>query len=219
MDIDYADRPDHYDHADKMIAWTRTTGSARNGSSRPTVFHRRRHTSGGTYIQGTKARRQDRHRRTTIMVSADTFGKIFNEGTEFQRGPGRRSMRCFKDGILPIGTIDSFCHVYAAVHPPGLHGACKWATRLYRRYAVHARWRVRPVPISPVGGCRPCSTTIQKVLSLPDDYAPCSCAHVLRPQWPVTIAWETTVAKSKANIHSCWAADAREDFHQVPHRA
>ncbi len=65
-----------------------------------------------------EAGRQDRHRRN-ITVVQDTFGKVFNEGTEFQRD-GSQFDRLFEDGdTYKIGDMQAF-----AMHTPGHTPAC-----------------------------------------------------------------------------------------------
>jgi glyoxylase-like metal-dependent hydrolase (beta-lactamase superfamily II) len=58
-----------------------------------------------------------------IQEVQDTFGKVFNEGTEFQRD-GSQFDKLFKDGDLyKIGSLECF-----AIHSPGphtcMHGTC-----------------------------------------------------------------------------------------------
>jgi hypothetical protein len=74
-----------------------------------------------------------------ITIVQDTFGKVFNEGTEFQRD-GSQFDRLFKDGDLHDRHHDRLCHAHARPHA-GLHDACGRRCGLCRRHAVHARWR------------------------------------------------------------------------------
>ena len=74
------------------------------------------HLSAAPYIQkalGGKIGIGDR-----IMVVQDVFGKIFNEGTEFQRD-GSQFDALFKDGdVYQVGNLNAFA-MYTPGHTPG----------------------------------------------------------------------------------------------------
>ena len=93
MDIDYFAGRITYDHADRMIAFVREHGLTLEWLIETHVHAD--HLSAAPYIQnalGGKIGIGDK-----IMVVQETFGKIFNEGTEFQRD-GSQFDALFKDG-------------------------------------------------------------------------------------------------------------------------
>jgi glyoxylase-like metal-dependent hydrolase (beta-lactamase superfamily II) len=93
MDIDYAAGRITYDGADKIIAFIKEKGLKLEWLIETHVHAD--HLSAAPYIQkhlGGKLGIGDR-----ITIVQETFGKIFNEGTEFQRD-GSQFDRLFKDG-------------------------------------------------------------------------------------------------------------------------
>ena len=93
MDIDMAAGRITYDHADAMIAHIEHAGLSLEWIIETHVHAD--HLSAAPYIQerlGGKIGIGEK-----IMVVQDVFGKIFNEGTEFQRD-GSQFDRLFKDG-------------------------------------------------------------------------------------------------------------------------
>ena len=75
------------------------------------------HLSAAPYIQGKLGGKLGIGENITVVQ--DTFGKIFNEGTEFQRD-GSQFDRLFKDGdTYTIGAMTAF-----AMHTPGHTPAC-----------------------------------------------------------------------------------------------
>ena len=93
LDFDYASGRVSYDSADKIIAFVRERGLTLEWLIETHVHAD--HLSAAPYIQaklGGKIGIGDQ-----IVVVQDTFGKIFNEGTEFQRD-GSQFDRLFADG-------------------------------------------------------------------------------------------------------------------------
>ena len=206
MDIDYAAGRITYDHADAIIDLIRRARAARSsGSSRrtctPTTCRPRPTSSsklGGKLGIGAK-----------ITVVQETFGKIFNEGTEFQRD-GSQFDRLFEDGdTYAIGGMTAFAHAHARPHA-GLHDACDRRRRLRRRHAVHARRRL--------GARRLPRRRRRHALRLDPEGARAaptrcgsSCATTTGPNGR-DIRWETTVGEEKAhNIH-VGKGTTREEF-------
>ncbi len=115
MDIDYAAGRITYDHADEIIDFVRKNGLKVEWLIETHVHAD--HLSAAPYIQqklGGKIGIGD-----NITVVQDTFGKVFNEGTEFQRD-GSQFDRLFDDGdTYTIGTMTAF-----AIHTPGHTPAC-----------------------------------------------------------------------------------------------
>lgn len=143
-----------------------------------------------------------------IMVVQDTFGKVFNEGTEFQRD-GSQFDALFKDGdTYMIGTMQAF-----AMYTPGHTPACM--VHVVGNAAFAGDTLFMPDGGSaradfPGGDAGVLYDSIQKVLSLPDEMRLYMC-HDYGPNGRA-IEWETTVAQQKAeNIH-VGGGKTREDF-------
>jgi len=134
-----------------------------------------------------------------ITVVQDTFGKVFNEGTEFQRD-GSQFDALFSDG-------DSF-HVGQmrgdVLFTPGHTPACL-------TYVIGDAAFVGDTLFMPDFGTARCDfpggssetlfKSIQKILTLPDDTR-IFVGHDYKAPGRDTYAWETTVAEQKAlNIH------------------
>ena len=115
MDIDYAAGRITYDHADELIRQIEAQGLKLEWIIETHVHAD--HLSAAPYIQQQLGGRIGIG--ANIMVVQDTFGKIFNEGTEFQRD-GSQFDRLFKDGdSYEIGSLKAF-----AMDTPGHTPAC-----------------------------------------------------------------------------------------------
>ena len=143
-----------------------------------------------------------------IMVIQETFGKIFNEGTEFQRD-GSRFDALFKDGdTYSIGNMQAF-----AMFTPGHTPACM--VHVMGNVAFAGDTLFMPDGGSaradfPGGDAGVLYDSIMSVLSLPDEMRLFMC-HDYGPNGR-TIAWETSVAEQKAsNIH-VGGDKTKEDF-------
>jgi len=204
MDIDYAAGRITYDSADEIIAFIQKHDLKLEWLIETHVHAD--HLSGAPYIQqklGGKIGIGDK-----ITVVQDTFGKVFNEGTEFQRD-GSQFDRLFVDGdTYQIGTMTVF-----AMYTPGHTPACM----------VHVAGNaafVGDTLFMPDGGSARADfpggdagvlfDSIQKVLALPDEIRLFMC-HDYGPNGR-EIRWETTVGDEKAhNIH-VGGGKTREDF-------
>ena len=194
MDFDYAAGRISYDHADRLIrqieqmgltvAWIiETHVHADHLSAAPYIQQK----LGGKIGIGAK-----------IMVVQDTFGKIFNEGTEFQRD-GSQFDALFEDGdTYMVGNMQAF-----AMATPGHTPACM--THVMGDAAFVGDTLFMPDGGSaradfPGGDAGTLYDSIQKVLALPDATRLFMC-HDYGPNGR-EIRWETTVAEEKAhNIH------------------
>jgi glyoxylase-like metal-dependent hydrolase (beta-lactamase superfamily II) len=115
MDIDYAAGRITYDHADELIAHVRGNGLTLEWLIETHVHAD--HLSAAPYIQRQLGGKIGIGRNITIVQ--DTFGKVFNEGTEFQRD-GSQFDRLFDDGDrYQVGSMTCF-----ALHTPGHTPAC-----------------------------------------------------------------------------------------------
>lgn len=143
-----------------------------------------------------------------IVAVQDVFGKIFNEGTEFQRD-GSQFDRLFQDGdTYELGSMKAF-----ALHTPGHTPACM--VHVIGNAAFVGDTLFMPDGGSaradfPGGDAGELFDSIQKVLSLPDEMRLFMC-HDYGPGGR-DIQWETTVAEERGrNIHVGGGAN-REDF-------
>jgi len=133
-----------------------------------------------------------------IMEVQDTFGKVFNEGTEFQRD-GSQFDALFEDGdTYKIGDMEAFT-MYTPGHTPAcmvhvIGDAAFVGDTLFMPDGGSARADF------PGGDAGVLYDSIQKVLALPDEMRLFMC-HDYGPNGR-NIQWETTVGEEKAhNIH------------------
>ena len=204
MDLDYAAGRITHASADRLIEEITTRGLTLDWIIETHVHAD--HLSAAPYIQqqlGGKIGVGEK-----IMLIQETFGKIFNEGTEFQRD-GSQFDALFKDGdTYLIGTMQAF-----AMDTPGHTPACMVHVAGNAAFAGDTLFM-------PDGGSARCDfpggdagalyDSIMKVLSLPDETRLFMC-HDYGPGGR-TIQWETTVAAQKAdNIH-VGGGKTRDDF-------
>ena len=144
-----------------------------------------------------------------ITVIQDTFGKVFNEGTEFQRD-GSQFDALFSDGdAFHIGQMRG-----NVMHTPGHTPACL-------TYVIGDAAFVGDTLFMPDFGTARCDfpggsaealyDSVQRILSLPDETR-IFVGHDYCAPGREDFAWETTVAEQKAqNVHIGKGA-ARDDF-------
>jgi glyoxylase-like metal-dependent hydrolase (beta-lactamase superfamily II) len=144
-----------------------------------------------------------------ITVVQDTFGKVFNEGTEFQRD-GSQFDALFEDGdSFHIGQMRA-----DVLHTPGHTPACL-------TYVIGDAAFVGDTLFMPDFGTARCDfpggsaedlyASIQKILTLPDETR-IFVGHDYKAPGRDEFAWETTVGEQKAlNVH-IGAGRPMEDF-------
>ncbi len=203
MDIDYAAGRITYTHADAMIAHVRDHGLTLEWLIETHVHAD--HLSAAPYIQNALGGQIGIGRAITVVQ--DTFGKVFNEGTEFQRD-GSQFDRLFDDGdTYTVGQMTC-----VALHTPGHTPACM--THLIGDAAFVGDTLFMPDGGSaradfPGGDAGQLYDSIQRVLALPHQTRLFMC-HDYGPGGR-DIAYETTVAEEKAhNIHI--TGKTREEF-------
>lgn len=204
MDIDYAAGRITYDHAEALISEIETQGLVLDWIIETHVHAD--HLSAAPYIQkklGGKIGVGEK-----IMLIQETFGKIFNEGTEFQRD-GSQFDALFKDGdTYMIGQMQAFA-MYTPGHTPAcmvhvIGDAAFAGDTLFMPDGGSARCDF------PGGSAEELYDSIQKVLSLPDETRLFMC-HDYGPNGR-SIQWETTVAEQKVNNIHVGGDKTREDF-------
>ena len=202
MDIDYAAGRITFDSADALIAEVKRRDLKLDWIIETHVHAD--HLSAAPYIQqklGGKIGVGDK-----ITVVQDTFGKVFNEGTAFQRD-GSQFDALFKDSYQ-IGGMLGFV-IATPGHTPAcmvhvIGDACFVGDTLFMPDGGSARADF------PGGDAGTLYDSIQKVLALPNDMRLFMC-HDYGPNGR-DIKWETTVAEEKAhNIH-VGGGKSREDF-------
>jgi glyoxylase-like metal-dependent hydrolase (beta-lactamase superfamily II) len=204
LDMDYAAGRITYDSADRLIDSIQTEGLSLEWIIETHVHAD--HLSAAPYIQDKLGGK--------IGVGAgikeiqNTFGKIFNEGTEFQRD-GSQFDALFEDGdTYTIGEMTVF-----AIATPGHTPACM--VHVIGDAAFAGDTLFMPDGGSaradfPGGDAGQLYDSIQTVLSLPDEMRLFIC-HDYGPGGRA-IAWETTIGQQRAdNIH-VGAGKSREDF-------
>jgi glyoxylase-like metal-dependent hydrolase (beta-lactamase superfamily II) len=194
MDIDYAAGRISYTSADRIIDHVRSHGLVVEWLIE-THAHAD-HLSAAPYIQGKLGGKLGIGENITIVQ--EVFGKVFNEGTEFQRD-GSQFDRLFKDGdTYTIGGMTVF-----AMHTPGHTPACM--THVVGDAAFVGDTLFMPDGGTaradfPGGDARVLYRSIKKVLALPPAMRLFMC-HDYAPNGR-EIRWETTVAEERAaNIH------------------
>ncbi len=143
-----------------------------------------------------------------IQEVQKTFGKVFNEGTEFERD-GSQFDALFQDGdTYSVGSLECF-----AIHTPGHTPACMVHVMGDAAFAGDTLFMPDGGSARadfPGGDAGQLYDSIERVLSLPDDLRLFVC-HDYGPGGRA-IAWETTVGEQKAqNIHIS-GDTSREDF-------
>ena len=165
------------------------------------------HLSAAPYIQGQLGGKIGIGALITDVQA--TFGKVFNEGTEFQRD-GSQFDRLFADGdSFHIGQMR--CDV---LHTPGHTPACM-------TYVIGDAAFVGDTLFMPDFGTARCDfpggsaavmyASVQRILALPDETRVFVC-HDYKAPGRETYAWESTVGDQKRrNVH-IGAGRSMEDF-------
>lgn len=204
MDIDYFAGRISYTHADQIIAYVEANKLDLQWIIETHVHAD--HLSAAPYIQqklggkiGVGAK---------ILVVQETFGKFFNEGTEFQRDGSQFDALFEDDDTYKIGGME-----VVTMHTPGHTPACM--THIVGNVAFVGDTLFMPDGGSaradfPGGDSGELYDSIQRVLTLPDDMRLYMC-HDYAPNGR-DILWETSVAEERQhNIH-VGGGTSREDF-------
>ncbi|MEQ3749530.1 MAG: MBL fold metallo-hydrolase [Celeribacter sp.] len=206
MDFDQASGRITHDHADRMIAHIRDHGLTLEWLIETHVHAD--HLSAAPYIQRELGGRIGIGAQITMVQ--DVFGKIFNEGTEFQRD-GSQFDQLFTDGdSYRVGSMTGI-----AMHTPGHTPACM--THIIGNAAFVGDTLFMPDGGSaradfPGGDAGELFDSIQKILALPDEMRLFMC-HDYGPGGR-DIRWESTVAEERAhNIH-VGGGRSRDEFVQ-----
>jgi glyoxylase-like metal-dependent hydrolase (beta-lactamase superfamily II) len=195
LDFDYASGRTDTSSADAVIEWVRAQGLTVAWVLETHVHAD--HLSAAPYIQqtlGGKIGIGDK-----IRVVQDTFGKVFNEGTEFQRD-GSQFDQLFTEGdSFMIGQMRG-----DVLHTPGHTPACL-------TYVIGDAAFVGDTLFMPDFGTARCDfpggsaevmyDSVQKILALPDATR-IFVGHDYKAPGREDFAWESTVGEQKAkNVH------------------
>ncbi len=204
MDIDYAAGRITHDHADRIAAHIEGAGLTLDWIIETHVHAD--HLSAAPWLQDRLGGRIGVGAGITIIQ--EVFGKIFNEGTEFQRD-GSQFDALFQDGdTYTVGGMTCF-----AMATPGHTPACM--VHVMGNAAFTGDTLFMPDGGSaradfPGGDAGELYDSIRRVLTLPDDMRLFMC-HDYGPNGR-DIQWETTVAEERAhNIH-VGGGKTREEF-------
>ena len=209
MDINYAAGGISHEHADEIITYIKDSDLKLEWLLETHVHAD--HLSAAPYIQSKLGGKIGIGKNITIVQ--DVFGKIFNEGTEFQRD-GSQFDALMDDGdTFTIGTMTGF-----AMHTPGHTPACMVhvignaafvGDTLFMPDAGTARADF------PGGDAGDLYDSVQKVLALPDDMQLYMC-HDYAPGGR-EVLYKTTVGEQKRdNIHA-GDGHSRKDFIEMRH--
>lgn len=194
MDIDYAAGRISYGGADQIIKFIKDNELELEWLIETHVHAD--HLSGAPYIQGKLGGKLGIGENITIVQ--DVFGKVFNEGTEFQRD-GSQFDQLFTDGdSYQIGNLTAY-----VMHTPGHTPACM--THTIGNAAFVGDTLFMPDGGSaradfPGGDARTLYRSVKRVLQLPDETRLFMC-HDYGPNGR-DIQWETSVAEERNhNIH------------------
>lgn len=205
LDFDFASGHTNTKSADEVIAFVKDKGLKVEWLLETHVHAD--HLSAAPYIQerlGGKIGIGDK-----ITVVQDTFGKIFNEGTEFQRDGSQFDQLFVEGDVFMIGQMRA-----DVMHTPGHTPACL-------TYVIGDAAFVGDTLFMPDFGTARCDfpggssemlfQSIQKILTLPDETR-IFVGHDYKAPGRDTFAWETTVAEEKANNVHIGNGASQDDF-------
>jgi glyoxylase-like metal-dependent hydrolase (beta-lactamase superfamily II) len=205
LDFDYASGTTDTRSADAVIAFIREGGFEVEWLLETHVHAD--HLSAAPYIQRELGGRIAIGRNITVVQ--DTFGKVFNEGTEFQRD-GSQFDALFDEGdSFHIGQLRG-----DVLHTPGHTPACL-------TYVIGDAAFVGDTLFMPDFGTARCDfpggsaetmwESIQKILALPEETR-IFVGHDYKAEGRDAFAWETTVGEQKRLNRHVGAGKGREDF-------
>ncbi|MFN3642488.1 MAG: MBL fold metallo-hydrolase [Gemmobacter sp.] len=205
LDFDYASGHTDTRSADAVIAYVRDEGLEVQWILETHVHAD--HLSAAPYLQERLGGKIGIGRNITIVQ--DTFGKVFNEGTRFQRD-GSQFDRLFSEGdSFHIGQLRA-----DVLHTPGHTPACL-------TYVIGDAAFVGDTLFMPDFGTARCDfpggsaetmwESIQKILALPDETR-IFVGHDYKAEGRDTYAWETTVGEQKRLNRHVGEGRSKEEF-------
>ncbi|RED54368.1 MBL fold metallo-hydrolase [Aestuariispira insulae] len=204
LDFDYAAGRLSFENADKIIRHIRAEGLSLEWLIETHVHAD--HLSAAPYIQQQLGGRLGIGQNITVIQA--TFGRVFNEGTEFQRD-GSQFDHLFEPGErYKIGSMTGL-----ALSTPGHTPACM--THIIGDAAFVGDTLFMPDSGSaradfPGGDAGTLYDSIQRIFTLPDQTRLFICHDYGTDERG--FAWESTVAEEKANNIHAGAGNSRDDF-------
>ena len=205
LDFDYASGRTDTESADEIIAFVREQGLEVEWVLETHVHAD--HLSAAPYLQEALGGKIGIGAEITVVQ--ETFGKVFNEGTRFQRD-GSQFDALFRDGdSIHIGQMRA-----DILHTPGHTPACM--TFVIGDAAFVGDTLFMPDfgtarADFPGGSAEMLYDSIQKILALPDETR-IFVGHDYKAPGREQYAWETTVGEQKAkNVH-IGAGKSKEEF-------
>ena len=205
LDFDYASGRTEFRSADRIVAHIRDNDLTVDWILETHVHAD--HLSAAPYLQQKLGGKIGIGKDITIVQ--DTFGKVFNAGTEFQRD-GSQFDRLFVDGdTFSIGNIRA-----SVLHTPGHTPAC--LTYLIEDAAFVGDTLFMPDfgtarADFPGGSAEALYASIQKLFALPDDTR-VFVGHDYKAPGRDEYAWETTIGEQKARNKHVGAARNKAEF-------
>ena len=146
---------------------------------------------------------------TEIKAVQETFGKVFNAGTEFERDGSQFDQLFNEQDRFRIGNLSGF-----VLHTPGHTPAC--LTYVIGDAAFVGDTLFMPDYGTarcdfPGGSARELWHSIQKILSLPDETRIFTC-HDYKAPGRDEYAWESTVGEQKAKNKHVGQGHSEDDF-------
>ena len=205
LDFDYASGHTDTTSADEVIAYVKDQGLDIEWILETHVHAD--HLSAAPYIQEQVDGKIGIGEKITVVQ--DTFGKVFNEGTAFQRDGSQFDKLFVQGDSFHIGQLRG-----DVLHTPGHTPACL-------TYVIGDAAFVGDTLFMPDFGTARCDfpggsaetmyESVQKILSLPEETR-IFVGHDYKAPGREEFAWETTVGEQKAkNIH-VGGTNQREDF-------
>ena len=205
LDFDYASGRTDTRSADAVIGFIRERGFEVEWLLETHVHAD--HLSAAPYIQQELGGKVAIGRNITVVQ--DTFGKVFNEGTEFQRDGGQFDALFDEGDSFHIGQLRG-----DVLHTPGHTPACL-------TYVIGDAAFVGDTLFMPDFGTARCDfpggsaetmwDSIQKILALPEDTR-IFVGHDYKAEGREDYAWETTVGEQKRLNKHVGKGKGREDF-------
>ena len=205
LDFDYASGHTDTTSADEVIAYVKEQGLDIEWILETHVHAD--HLSAAPYIQEQVGGKIGIGEKITVVQ--DTFGKVFNEGTAFQRDGSQFDKLFVQGDSFHIGQLRG-----DVLHTPGHTPACL-------TYVIGDAAFVGDTLFMPDFGTARCDfpggsaetmyESVQKILTLPEETR-IFVGHDYKAPGREEFAWETTVGEQKAkNIH-VGGTNQREDF-------
>ncbi|AXC50392.1 MBL fold metallo-hydrolase [Paracoccus suum] len=195
LDFDYASGSTDFSSADRLISAVEADDLVIDWILETHVHAD--HLSAAPYLQQRLGGRIGIGERITVVQ--DTFGKIFNEGTEFQRDGSQFDQLFYEGDAFSIGGMTG-----TVLHTPGHTPACL-------TYLIGDAAFVGDTLFMPDYGTARCDfpggsaevlfASIQKIFALPDETR-IFVGHDYLPEGRSEFRWQTTVADQRAaNVH------------------